>query len=402
MFFEIIFAIIIGCILGSITGLIPGLHTNLISVIILSLIPFLSKFLNPFFLIIIIFSMGLMHTFLDIIPATFLGIPDSGSLESALPAHRLVSDGKGLLAIRIGLFGSYSSLLFTVIMMPVLILILEFIVSILEEKIIFILFIPIIVVSLKEYKWKKLLTFVSFLMSGLFAFFVFNISFSEPLLPLFTGFFGLSSILLSIFDNNVIPFQKDVKFSFSKPRIFIEIIKSFFAGGFTGILPGIGNSQAALINCLKPKNDSNGELYYIFLTAGINTVNFAFSLLALFLLDKSRNGTILAIQKMIGELPKITFIYLVLIAILVGSLGYLFGILLSKKIIIIFQKISYQYLSIGISIFLVLIVLFVSGISGILILVFSTALGVFVQLKEIPRSSLMGSILIPVILYYIF
>ena len=87
---QIIIGIIVGVGLGIFTGLSPGIHVNLISVLMFSVSAYLLKIVDPLILGIVIVSMAITHTFLDIIPSIFLGVPDDEEAIAALPSHRML------------------------------------------------------------------------------------------------------------------------------------------------------------------------------------------------------------------------------------------------------------------------------------------------------------------------
>jgi len=79
IFFLFLLAIsVVGALLGGLTGLVPGLHVNNIALILLSLSPFVSSSdilggINVSLLMAaFIISVALSHTFISIVPATFI------------------------------------------------------------------------------------------------------------------------------------------------------------------------------------------------------------------------------------------------------------------------------------------------------------------------------------------
>ena len=62
--------------------------------------------------------MSITHTFLDSIPSIYLGVPDPDMALSILPAHRMLLEGNGFLALKYTLYGSLSGLMISVILSP--------------------------------------------------------------------------------------------------------------------------------------------------------------------------------------------------------------------------------------------------------------------------------------------
>jgi TctA family transporter len=70
------------------------------------------------------------------------------------------------------------------------------------------------------------------------------------LFPLFTGLFGLSTLLLSLIDTPTIPEQKikDVHVNLKWWRRIRGVLSGTFAGGLVGWYPGVTSAQAEVIN----------------------------------------------------------------------------------------------------------------------------------------------------------
>ena len=96
---EFFFASFFGIVCGFFSGLIPGIHVNTICAILLSV--FVSSFtISPELIIVFIASLAVTHTFFDVLPGLFLGIPGDSTF-ALLPGHDLVKKGYGSLAIKL-------------------------------------------------------------------------------------------------------------------------------------------------------------------------------------------------------------------------------------------------------------------------------------------------------------
>ncbi len=104
MLIQILLAIFVGILFGTLTGLIPGIHINLVGIFLVSLSATLLLKLNPIYLIIFITAMAITHTFIDFIPAIFLGCPDGETELSVLPGHELLKQGKGYEAVLLSVY----------------------------------------------------------------------------------------------------------------------------------------------------------------------------------------------------------------------------------------------------------------------------------------------------------
>jgi len=53
----------------------------------------LMTYFDPVVLVVFIIAMSVTHTFLDALPAIFLGAPDADQVLNVLPGHRLLLQG---------------------------------------------------------------------------------------------------------------------------------------------------------------------------------------------------------------------------------------------------------------------------------------------------------------------
>lgn len=393
---QILLSIIIGIILGTISGLTPGIHMNLVSIIILTIYSKLSN-IDPIIAASVIISMSITHTFLDFIPSTYLGAPTDETILNVLPSHKYLLQGKAYEAVKLSIIGSYLGLLQIILITPLLIPLIPILYTAIEPYIPYILIILSITLILKDQEPLKSL--IIFLLAGSLGYITLNLkNLQEPLFPLFSGLFGTSSILLSLKDKIQIPKQfitsPKLKLSKTIHHLNLGLISSLL----TGFLPGLGAAQAATIS--SALNKENSDEYYILLTGSINTVVMVLSIVALYTIQKSRNGAILVISKIIPNLNLNTLILLITIALITASITTNYSLYLAKQFSNYITKINYQLLSIAIVIFIIFLTIIISKPLGLLILIISTFLGFLPVLTNIPRNQLMGSLLIPVILYY--
>ena len=91
---ELLLIAAIGALLGCVTGLIPSLHVNTLAVLLLGAAPILALALTAagfrslptlFQVSALILAISVAHTFINIVPATFLGAPDETTALSVLP-----------------------------------------------------------------------------------------------------------------------------------------------------------------------------------------------------------------------------------------------------------------------------------------------------------------------------
>lgn len=396
---QLFLAIFLGCIFGIITGLFPGLHINLVSISVLSISATLLNFVSYLHLSLFILSMAITHTFLDSIPSIFLGAPESETALSVLPGHKFLLLGRGHDAVMFTLAGSIFSLILAVLFSPAIILFIKYFYPFLETAIPYILILSSVFLILRENK-SRFWALVIFLMAGVLGIITLDTHFAkEPLFPLFSGLFGTSTLIFSLMSNNKIPKQIVKKVKINNIKLRKAIKSSFFAGGLCSFLPGLGPAQAAIIGSQISKNlEQDG---FLILVGGLNTINMVLSIMALYVINKSRNGAMVVISKLIGGL---TFEYLLLFfatTLLVGGIATYLTIFFSRFFARNICKIKYNKICLSIIFLIFILVFLISGIFGILILFTSTSIGLLTISLGINRSHMMGCLLLPTILFFI-
>lgn len=396
MFIEILLITLLGITLGIITGLIPGVHVNLISVLLVSLAGILTQ-IPVLYLAIAIIAMAITHTFLDTIPSTFLGAPDSDTALSVLPSHRLLLEGKGFEAVTLTLIGSLFGLVISLLFVPLLLKAVTFLYPYIRLVIGYLLLSVSIFLIWRE-KSSRIWALFIFLLSGILGYVILNGHiFKEPLFPLFSGMFGISMLLLSLNSKTNIPKQIYSIEKIPKKQGFFAIFSSFVAGWICSFMPGLGPSQAAILASSVVKLE---ERYFLVLVGGLSTVNVVLSFVTLYTLSKARNGAVVAVSQLLS-IDFHTFLIILMVSMIAGGLATILGILLTKQFAKIITKINYTYLCLGIIIFITILVTVLSGYLGLFILLVATAVGVIPQLKGIGKNHMMGCLLLPVTLFFL-
>ncbi len=396
MLLEIILALLIGTLAGIFTGLIPGIHINLVGAIIVSLSISLLSNIPAIYMGVFIVSMSITHVFIDFIPSIFLGAPEDGTELSVLPGHEMLKKGLGFQAVKLTSLGClYGIFIFILISFPISLIAKGVYNFSLSVNLIPILLIGISL-NLILVERKKFLAFLVFAISGILGLTVLNIGMKEPLLPLLTGLFGTSSMILAIKDKTRIGKQEinqEIKIGKRKP-----LITSALASPLSIFLPAISSGQIAVVGNQFSKLDKKE---FLFMLGSINILTMAFSFLALFLLSKTRTGSAVAIESLLG-VPTTSFFLLIATTILIsGILSFFLAEFLSKKFLIVLEKTNYTKICIATILIISLITFIVSGPFGFLVLVISTFTGVYCISLGVNRVNMMGCLLLQTILFYL-
>jgi putative membrane protein len=399
---DIVIALIAGILFGTITGLTPGIHVNLISLILISLSSYFLGFTSPIVLGVFIIAMAVTHTFLDSIPSIFLGAPDADMALGVLPGHKLLLEGKGFEAVKLTLIGSLSCLIITIILIPLMIPIVPKIYEFVKPFIGYILIFVVLYMIIIEKKFSKIsASLFIFILSGSLGLIVLNWpNFKQPLFPMLTGLFGISTLIISLQQKSKIPKQKVTETIKVEKKITLKAIAAgVFSGSLTAIFPGLGAAQASILGMALVGNI--GAYGFMILIGGINTVNFTFSLATLYSLQKARNGAVVAVLEILKSIDLNTLIIFLCTALITGAIATFLTLKISKIFAKLITKINYKKLCIGIITFITILVFIFSQSYGLLVLIVSTAIGMIAPLIGVKRSHAMGCLMLPVILFFI-
>ena len=395
MLIEILLAILLGILAGTLTGLIPGIHINLIGAFLISLSAGILLQINSTYFVIFIVAMAITHTFIDFIPSIILGCPDTDTELSILPGHKLLQKGKAYEAILLTAYGSLAAIIILTILFYPSVLLIKFAHNAVETIIPYVLIATSIFLIFLEKRKAK--AFFVFLITGVLGWIVLSpLEMSQPLLPLLTGLFGSSTLILSIQNKTKIPKQE-----ITKPKVKLKkpLLGAFIASPLCSFLPGLGSGQAAVIGNLISRQNNKG---FLVLLGATNTFVMGFSFLALFAISRTRSGAAVAVKEILGTVSNNTLILIVITILIAGIASFFLTKKLSKFLVHKFQKVNYTWLATGTLVFLVILVTIISGWKGLLVLITATITGLYCISLGVRRTNMMGCLLLPVIIFYLF
>lgn len=401
-YIELVVAFWLGILGGVVTGLIPGLHVNLLSVLVVSFSPLFLLYVSPVTLGVFIISLAISQSFLNNIPGIYLGAPEAGLELNVLPGHRLLLKGEGHNAVVYTLIGSLGSLLLGMVLFPFFIWAMARMADFVQQIVGYLLIIIIAYMILKEKGYsKKLASTAAFFLSGTLGMIIFSLpGLKQPLLPLLSGLFGISLLLLSLFQKSHIPEQDFTRpLTISKSNTFKSVSAATGAGFLAAFLPGFGSSQAAIMatNVVGDIGDEG----FLSLVGGINTANMLISLAAAYILDKARNGAIVAVNSIMGGIGMTEMLLFLAVSLAAGGVATILTLKFSKLFAHYITKVNYRLLIKIIIVFIAGLTFYFDGLMGLLILLTATALGLYTSYLNVGKNHLMGCLILPVILYFV-
>jgi putative membrane protein len=395
---EIVIGTLLGVLLGTISGLIPGVHVNTLAGVLLGAQVFLLGVLGPLALAGTLFAALITHTFVESIPSTFLGVPDADTSLAVLPAHALCLEGNGEEAVRTAALGSACAIIISV---PLSVLCFLFLPALQPYfdwgiGIMIIAVIGYMIVMSESPGWALAI----FTVSGLVGAFTLRYAFlgwhtlggeSAVLMPLLTGLFGISVLLVAA--QGALPAQHFLGLRVDKKTIAKSSVLGTLAGIAVGWLPGLSTATAngALASVMGYEKDRRA---YILATSAANTANAFIGLAALFALSRMRNGVMVAL----AELPLPSMSELMIIGVLAACLAYVITVALSRSAGRL-NGIDGRMLNRAVIIFVVGLCIVLTGPFGIFILLLAVIVGLVPHMVNVSRVYCMGAIMVPVILY---
>jgi putative membrane protein len=409
----------IGFALGVLSGLTPGLHLNNFAAMLLALSPWLlAEGITPFQMASLILAASISQTFFDAIPAIFLGAPDSDTALTVLPGQRLMLEGRGIEAVRLSALGSAGSIVIALLLVfPISWIFSSYYDYLMKYVGVLLLAVALLMIksengpwiegqgSLVHWKYKALAALL-FLTSGLLGIFAFSHEdllssplglVPEVLLPLLSGIFGASALILSLSTGAEIPEQKESEIKIPASSLAGSIFSGSLGGSVVAWIPGVSPSVASIATRLGAPSSAEEFLVSI---AGVNTANALFSLVALYVIQKPRSGAAAAIQDLM-TLDERMLVQMMIIAIIVGAASYIAAIGTAKEAAQAISHLNYRLLCLSVLAFLVAMTFAFTGPFGLFIFFLSTMVGLIAPMAGIQRTHAMGVLMLPLIVHYI-
>ncbi len=342
----------------------------------------------------------------------FLGVPEEGTVLSVMPGHYLLLQGRGKEAIRLVSIGGFGSMMVTILLLPLFMLGLPVLYGFIKPFIWIILSVTVVYMIIRLSRDYKSIIWSSVLLicSGIMGWTALNspLSSNVSLLCIFSGLFGVSTLLYSLSEKSIMPEQND-NFYFKIDR---DILRSVFAGGIAGsilgFLPGMGPAQGSLLaQELSGGSDTGSEREgFLVAMSGVNASDALFSLIATYIIGNPRSGIAVYINQILQGLDLDHLIIMIFSSITAVSISLILCIKIGDWFSNSMQKIDYTKITWAVIFFMSVIVLifgFMEGANMIfisLIYVTAVAMGLLPHYLDINKSHLMGVLIIPAIVVY--
>jgi len=390
----------IGCgiLLGTISGLVPGLHANNFALLLAAAagsVPGPPRLVGAAML-----AAGVVHTFLDIVPALALGVPDPAMAASALPGHRLVLEGRGREALRLSALGSGIAIALAVpLAIPVTAVMTSSYPWLDAHMPVVLTAVAAVLILTEPSRAGRIGAAVAFVASGVLGVLTLDL---QPggvlpadgmLAPLFAGLFG-APVLLAARKGQGVPPQADPAVLTTRRVVLGVAALGTVAGAVVGYLPGVSSAVAATLVLLAVPR-SRGAREFVVATSGVNTATAVFALFALLALGTPRTGVLVAFESTGAPLSLPLMLSAVAIA---AGVGFLLVVGLGDHYLRIVGRFDGGRLALAVIGFLIVLLWALAGWLGVAVFAVATAVGALPPWFGARRVSLMGVLLIPLVL----
>jgi putative membrane protein len=343
---------------------------------------------------------GVTHTFLDVVPALALGVPDAAMAASTLPGHRLVLAGRGREALRLSALGSGLAVALALpLAVPVTAAATAVYADVAEALPAVLAATFGLLVAGERGGRRALAGAVSFLLAAGLGAVVLGaaplpwtpLPVGGPLTPLLAGLFG-APVLLEALDGGGVPPQADAAVRFSPVRVLATALSGTGAGALVGYLPGVSAGVAATLAL--PVAPGRGPRTFLVAASGANTANTVFALFALAALGTPRTGVLVAVESVGAAGATVTLLAAGLVA---AGCGAALVLLAGDAYLAVASRANTRRLVVGVLGLLVVLSALFAGPVGPLVLGAGTVVGLVPVRAGCRRVHLMGVLVGPLV-----
>ncbi|MFW5963267.1 MAG: tripartite tricarboxylate transporter permease [Natronomonas sp.] len=386
-----------GVALGTTSGLVPGLHANNMALVLAGVAPSVPG--PPLYVGMAMLSAGVVHTFLDIVPALALGVPDAAVAVTALPGHRLVLEGRGHEALRLSALGSGAAVaLAAPLAVPVTKAMTAVWPTLRSNLTVILLGVVAVLVLTERGLLAKGVAVITLTTSGLLGIGTLELSPEAPLsaggmlAPLFAGLFG-APVLLDALDGDGVPPQDDAGVALSMGSVAGLAGLGTVSGAVVGYVPAVSSAIASTLSLLTVPG-RHGARGFVVTTSGVNTANCVFALFALVALGAPRTGVLVAVES--AGVP-LSLPHLLVAVGVAAAVGFVAVPLLGDRYLLAVGRMDPTRLSVAVLVGLAgLSWLFAGGV-GVAAYVAATIVGLVPARFGARRANLMGVLIGPIV-----
>ncbi len=390
--------VLLGVALGTASGLVPGLHANNMALLLAGVAPSIPG--PPLYVGMAMLSAGVVHTFVEIVPALAIGVPDAAMAVAALPGHRLVLEGRGREALRLSALGSAIAVVLAApLAIPITRLMTAAWPTVRANLPVVLAGVALVLILTERGPLSKAVAALSFCLSAMLGLATLDLSPEAPLAaggmlaPLFAGLFG-APVLVDAIGGEGVPPQDDPDVCLSRSGLAGLSGLGTLCGAVVGYVPAISSAVAATVALLAVPGRF-GARGFVVATSGVNTANAIFALFALVALGAPRTGIMVAVDS--AAVP-LSLPHLLSAVVLAAAAGFVIVVTLGDWYLAAVGRIDATRLSLAVLVALAILSFLFAGAVGVLVYVAAAVVGLVPARFHARRANLMGVLMGPLML----
>ncbi|MDO8340274.1 MAG: tripartite tricarboxylate transporter permease [Candidatus Burarchaeum sp.] len=386
--FALLFAVLVGILLGFIAGLVPGLHPNTFATVLSGL------GFDPLLVQFCIIALAAAATVFESLRAIFLFIPDSNTVLTILPGHRMLMEGKGMRAVAVCSLAFIASTALAFLLLPVSLALfpaLYAVIAPITPQILLALSIALLATERKPGKIAA--ATLCFLLAGFLGILLFTQPIvPDPLFPAFAGLFAISGLVMGMSQQKPLPPQRAAG---SAPLSLLPVIAiGTLLAALADLLPGLSSpAQIAVFASIFTYMNSER---FLALTSSIASSHLIFALAALLTTGKARMGAVAIVGEAASSIsPEWIFALAGAALLATGIAAYLLMPLARFAVPFLSSVKQNELNALVLAYLLSLIFLIGGGPAGLLIAMVAAFIGALPPILGVRRTHVMGFILLP-------
>jgi putative membrane protein len=433
-----VLACIVGVVVGFLTGLLPGLHVNLAVFIVLG--AGLDAVMPAEPVTIFVVSLAMTQVFVSFIPAVFLRIPAGDNAVAVFPGDRLLGKGEGPSAVVAAQTGGMVATLFASILAICFFLAVPTALPWIEGR--FKPYLGFVLLGIlgwfvlrdldfsaarlgrgREFLAHASLVIVAFVLLAQLS----EVALSGVLLAsdqgitaAFSGMFGAATLLGASWGS--LPAGRPPQITQSPaesipPSAALAPGLIGAAGGTAvGLLPAVGTAEMSAALCgisdrMMPESTRRlgPDRRYLMMVGAVGAADAMLAIAAIFLVGKARSGASIGVEHLLGDrisassLDEVRFLFLRLIGfgLIAAFAAFHAGRLLANLAGQLYSRLDPRAFSRAVPLGLAVLIMLSCGVTGLMIYVAATAIGLLLLRLGVRPASMMAFLLIPSVSFFL-
>ncbi|MCD6461171.1 MAG: tripartite tricarboxylate transporter permease [Thermoplasmata archaeon] len=413
---------LLGVVISAVLALIPGLHVyNVIGFAFLAYLaffPWLDDLMFAMLLVGMLTGFALLFT----ITTVYLSAPDDSTMFMVMPGQKYLLQGRGHESVLLTGIGSLVGIFFLVVVLTMLQHQIRVIREVTQDHWFWIIGAVIVYILMSEFPkdfgrskttlgklrdaWKTLAAgYLTFLLSSILGMIIFYKTTMpidrtfQSLMPPLVGMFAVPNLLINIISDMEIPKQHVCKSVDVTPEEVFRGGGSGCLGGIFGaFMPAVTAGVAGLIS--GHATAQKGDKPFIISMGASRMVYYVGAVMLFFLPGLHLRRGAIGIFINLFFVPETAEQYYLLAAAVAvsGAVAFILLLLISRSIVKILDRVSFQKMSIAVLFVIILIVFAMGGPMAVLTMSVGAAIGTIPIVFHSRRSNCLAVILVPIFL----